>query len=151
MKVKSVVIAGACIVGSMAYAQSLQGPIKARQGLMQVMSINLSVLGDMAKGATPYDAAAAQAAADSLVGVGMIDLAVLFPEGSDNASIDGTRALPKIWDDLAGVGAIWADYQAGVSAMQAAAGTGQEALGPALGAIGKTCGACHDTYRAPRS
>jgi cytochrome c556 len=140
------------VAGTTALAQSnVSSQLKARQGLMRVNVINLGILGAMAKGEVDYNAEAAQAAADSLVGVSMIDQAVLWPEGSGEMDIDGTRAKMEIWDDPDGFMAAWEKYNTAVQAMQAAAGEGQAALGPALGQIGGTCQACHEAYQVPRN
>lgn len=125
--------------------------VKARQGMFQIMAINLGMLGGMAKGEIEYDAATAQAAADSLVGVSMINPAPLFPAGTDEMSIDGTRAKAEIWENLPDVVSKWQAFGEAATAMQAAAGEGAGAIGPALGAMGGTCKACHDAYRAPQS
>lgn len=148
-KTFAAIVAAATLVGTGAIAQDLPKEVKARQGQFQIMAINLGILGGMAKGAIEYDAATAQAAADSLVGVSMVNQAPLWPAGTDNMSIDGTRAQPNIWENIDDVVAKWAAFGEAAKAMQAAAGTGQEAIGPAMGAIGGACKACHDTYRAP--
>ncbi len=135
--------------GTAAMAQDHAAEVKARQGQFRILALNLGVLGGMAKGAIPYDAAAAQAAADSLVGVSMVHQPTLWPEGSDNMSIDGTRAQPNIWENLGDVLSKWDALGVAAKEMQVAAGTGQEAIGPALGKLGGACKACHDTYRAP--
>lgn len=148
-KTFAAIVTAAALVGTGAVAQDLPKEVKARQGQFQIMAINLGILGGMAKGAIEYDAAAAQAAADSLVGVSMVNQAPLWAAGTDNMSIDGTRAQPNIWENIDDVVAKWAAFGEAAKAMQAAAGTGQEAIGPAMGAIGGACKACHDTYRAP--
>lgn len=130
-------------------AQDFSGAVKARQGQFNIMAINLGILGGMAKGTTPFDAAALKRSADTLAGVAMIDQTPLWPKGSDNMAIEGTRALPAIWDNPADLGAKWAAFGASVPAVQAA--TDAATLGAALGAMGATCGACHDANRAPAS
>lgn len=134
-----------------AIAQDYSGQLKARQGQFRVLAINLGILGGMAKGEIEYDAAAAQAAADSLVAVSMINQGPLWPMGSDEMGADGTRAKASIWDDADDFAAKWSDLGAAAKEMQAAAGTGQEALGPMMGKVGGTCKACHDAHRAPQS
>ncbi len=148
---KKPLIAAALVAAlTTAAAAELPQAVKARQGQFNVMAINLGILGGMAKGAVEYDAAAAQAAADTLVAVSMINQAPLWPAGTDAMSIEGTRAEPAIWDNIGDVLSKWEAYGAAATAMQAAAGTGREALGPMLGQIGGTCKACHDAYRAPK-
>ncbi|MCK0148619.1 cytochrome c [Marivita sp. S6314] len=136
--------------GTAVYAQEdFSAQLKARQGQFRIMAINLGILGGMAKGEIEYNAEAAQAAADTLVAVSMIQQGPMWPEGSDDMSIDGTRAQTTIWEENDDFLSKWMDFGTGAAAMQAAAGGGQAALGPAMGQIGGTCKACHDKHRAP--
>ncbi|NRB33907.1 MAG: cytochrome c [Rhodobacteraceae bacterium] len=148
--IASAVVAAVIASAGIASAQEFKDQLKARQGQFNIIALNLGVLGGMARGNIDYDADRAQAAADSLAGIAMVDPAALWVEGSDNISIDGTRALPAIWDNFDDFASKWGAYVTAANAMQAAAGTGLEAIGPALGALGGTCGACHDLYRAPQ-
>lgn len=142
-------LAAGIVAGSAATAQDFSSALKARQGQFRIMSHNLGILGAMAKGETPYDAATAQIAADNLVAVASVNQMVNWPEGSDNMSIDGTRALPDIWDNIDDVVSKWNAFGEAARAAQGVVGNGQEAIGPALGAIGGACKACHDKYRQP--
>lgn len=128
-------------------AQTFENEILARKGLMRIQALNLGVLGGMARGQIPYDADLAQAAADNLVAVGGVNQTFMWPEGSGVGSVENTLALPAIWENYDAFLAIFDDYSEAALALQAAAGTGQEALGPALGGIGRTCGTCHESYQ----
>lgn len=130
-------------------AQDYGKQLKARQGQFQIMAMNLGILGGMAKGETEYSAEAAGQAAASIVGVSMIHQPTLWPEGSDEMSIDGTRAKTTIWDNNADFLDKWMALGTAAKALQVAAGEGQAAIGPALGQIGGTCQACHEAHRAP--
>lgn len=145
----ALIAAVAC--GSAATAQDYTGQIKARQGQFRVLAINLGILGGMAKGEVAYDAAAAQAAADSISAVTMINQGPLWPAGSDEMGADGTRAKTSIWEDNADFATKWGNLGAAAAELKAAAGTGQAAIGPMLGKVGGACKACHDTHRAPQS
>ncbi|MGI1663287.1 c-type cytochrome [Palleronia sp. KMU-117] len=145
-------LGAALLVPAAAIAQDgFAGQLAARQGQFDILALNIGVLGGMARGNTPYDAAMAQQAADNIVAVSRIAQTFNWPEGSDNMSIEGTRALPAIWDNLDDVVAKWAALGTAAEGLAAVAGTGQEALGPALGAVGGTCQACHEAYRAPEN
>ncbi|MBR9840756.1 c-type cytochrome [Salipiger thiooxidans] len=139
-----------CAAGAAA-AQDATAQLKARQGQFRILAINLGILGDMAQGKTEYDAEAAQAAADSLVGVSMVNQAPLWPEGSSEMDIDNTRAKAEIWDNFDDFASKWGALGEAAASMQTVAGNGAEALGPAMGGLGGACKACHDTYRAPQS
>ncbi|MGD9865479.1 MAG: cytochrome c [Pseudodonghicola sp.] len=144
-----VLATAAALIGTVAVAQDYSAQLKARQGQFRILALNLGILGGMAQGKMPYDAAAAQRAADSLVAVSHIDPTPLWPEGSDNMSTDGTRALPAIWDNHPDFLTKWDALGVAAAEMQTAAASGQEALGPAMGKLGGACKACHDAYRAP--
>lgn len=149
MKGIAMLAAGLAVaVATTASAQSpFDMPVKARQGVMAIIAVNLGILGDMARGNTEYNAEAAQAAANSLAGVSMVDFPGLFVEGSDMGNYDGTKATMAIWDDAAGFAAEWANIQAAAPALAAVAGNGAAEMGAALGGVGSTCRACHSSYR----
>ncbi|PWR04067.1 cytochrome C554 [Meridianimarinicoccus roseus] len=135
----------------LAFAQDFEAALKARQGQFRIMALNLGVLGGMAKGEVAYDAALAELAAENLETISELHQAPLWPEGSDNMAIDGTRALPSIWDDRADFLAKWDAFGKAAEQLEEVADEGQSALGPAVGAVGKACGACHDAHRQPSS
>jgi len=127
--------------------------VKARQSQMTLYSFNLGVLGDMAKGATEYDADVASKAASNLAALSSLDQSRLWPMGSDNSELgtDVTEALPKIWaadSDIGTMGKALADSTAALSGV---AGDGLDALRGAIGGVGKACGDCHKAYRQPDS
>lgn len=122
--------------------------LEAREGLMTAISLASSVTGDMARGKAEYDAEAAQAAADTLAGISEVSTALLWTEGTSADDIEGTRSLATIWEDRAGFDAKWADFGTAAMALKDAAGQGPEQLTAAMAELGKTCGACHETYRA---
>ena len=69
----------------------------------------------------------------------------LFPAGSDKDS----KALPTVWSDMAGFQAASKNSEAAFDKLAVAAGSGDlAAVTAAFGETGKTCGACHDKFRA---
>ena len=141
----AIVLSGAAVAQDAPFAMQ----IKARQGLMEYRALNISVLGAMAKGDMEYDAAKAQAAADNIVADAKLDVSMLWPAGSDNAVHAGTNALPAAWAEGSDVGAKDEAFQKAALAMQAAAGTGLDAVKAAMDPLGGACGACHKAFRAP--
>ena len=125
--------------------------VKARKAHMQLYAFNLGVLGGMAKGEVEYDADRATAAANNLVGLTQnVSQAGYWAPGTSNADLgDETRALPGLWGADSTAMAIGGEMGEAVVQLAAAAGSGQEGLGAAVGAVGKTCGTCHKAYRAP--
>lgn len=123
--------------------------IKARQGIMAYRAIQLGTLGAMAKGEVPYDAAAAQKAADNLMAALTIDASMLFPPGSDNAANPASRTLAALWAEGSGIGDKAKATGDAATALQAAAGTGLDAMTAALDPVGAACTACHKAFRVP--
>jgi cytochrome c556 len=136
-------------VGSAAYAN--EAAIKARQGQMELYAHYLGLLGGMAKGAVPYDADKAGAAAASLASLTKLDSSRLWPEGSDDMSAEATRALPAIWDNPDDVMKKAMALGEAAAGMEMAASQSLEALQGAMGPLGGACGGCHKAYRAPDS
>ncbi|MBT8458134.1 MAG: cytochrome c [Boseongicola sp.] len=123
--------------------------VTARKAHMQLYQHNLSILGNMARGNTDYDAAAAQAAADNMVALTTMSQAGYWLPGTTNAELgDETRTLPAIFGADSTARTIGADLAAASAALAAVASDGLDAVGPALGPVGGACTACHRPYRA---
>ena len=122
--------------------------VTARKAHMQLYQHNLTILGNMARGSTEYDAAAAQAAADNLVALTTLSQAGYWIPGTTNTELgDETRLLPAVFEADSKARQIGGELAAASVALAAVAGTGLEAVGPALGEVGASCTACHRAYR----
>lgn len=148
-------ISFACVaaaVAGLAFAQTTLDPVAAeaaRSAHMKLYGAQMAVLGGMAQEKTPYDAVAAQTAADTLVTLTMVDQSTWWPVGSDSDSIADSRALPLIWTSMDDVIVKAMALGDAALVMQTAAGTDLASLQGAMGAVGGACGACHELYRKP--
>lgn len=122
--------------------------IEIRQGHMLNYAANIGVLAGMAQGNADYDAETARRAADNLFHLASIDQSHYWLPGTAQGEIEGTAALPAIWENMADFEARHAALLEAVTALQSAAGTDLAALQGALGAVGQACSGCHQTYRA---
>lgn len=155
---RSVLFAAAGIVAAGAFAATavadghLEGAVKARQALMTVNSFNLGPLGAMAKGEMEYDAEIAATNAKNLEMLAKMNTGAMWPEGSDNAALgeDKTRALPAAWAADSKVMEKHQDWVDATTQLVAVAGDGLDAMKPAVAGVGKSCGGCHDLYRAEK-
>ncbi len=139
---------GALGLGTIALAQTATDAIKFRQAHMTLLSANLGVLGGMARGTIDYDAATAQTFADSLAAVAGLDQSLYWPEGTAQGEMEGTKALPAIWEDPEDFAEDRAALVDATRALVEVAGTGLDPLKEAMGPIGAACGACHETFRS---
>lgn len=143
------VAAVAGLMAGAAFAQSaVEGAVKARKAHMQLQAFDIGPLAAMAKGDVPYDAAMATMYAGNLDALTGLDFTPYFPEGSAQGQVEGTRALPAIWENIDDVKAKVAALHTATTALKAAAGTDLAALQAAIGPVGQACGACHQAYRA---
>lgn len=130
-----------------ASASDLPPAVKARQGQMQLYAFNLGQLGAMAKGEVEYDAAAATAAAQNIAALTKLDASKMWPAGTDSASLEGSAALPDLWENFDDVIAKAQAASAAADSMVVAAGTDLASLQGAMGGLGGACGGCHKAYR----
>ncbi len=127
--------------------------IKARQAFMQLYAYNLGLLGAMAKGEADYDAKVAAAAANNLQAAAQMDNSTMWPEGSDAsvAELDGkTRAKPEAWTTFPEVSEKHKKLSEVLTTMAAEAGNGLDAVKANMGAVGKACKGCHESFRVPK-
>lgn len=152
MAFKRILLTSAVIAATsgLAFAGSHGGnpAVKARQSHMQLYQHNLNIIGAMAKGEAEYDAEAATAAANNIVALTNMSQAGYWPEGSDTEALgEETRALPALWADFPKVMESAGAVKEAAANLASVAGTGQEALGPALGQLGGACTECHKAFR----
>jgi cytochrome c556 len=136
-------ILGLIMVGGIALAQSkaTDPDVHARQTLMDGNGAAMGVLGGMAKGEKEFDAAAAEAAKQTLI-ANAADIANKF---KTNASDPESKAKAEIWtnwDEFSG----YADNLGkAAAALDASSLDGVKA---GVGAIGGTCKECHTEFKA---
>lgn len=126
-----------------------QRGMDARQAHMSLYGFNLGPIGGMVQERIPYDAQVASAAAANLAALAAIDQAGYWVEGTDT-SIEGSRAMPAIWSDMAGFEAEQVKLADTTAALAAVAGDGLDAMKAAFGPVGQSCGSCHESYRQPQ-
>lgn len=138
----AIVIAG-CASAALAHSDVKNEAVKARMGLMMTLQQATGVIGDMAKGKTPFDAAKAEAARRSLIDAAEKTPAFFKAPETDPKS----EALPEIWEN-------WDDFMQKNMALQSAAQalkTGSaKTLGAGMRDLGRSCGACHKAYRVEK-
>ena len=136
-------VLGLIMVGGIALAQSKAADpdVHARQTLMQGNGGALGALGGMAKGEKEFDAAAAEAAKQTLI-ANAADIATKF---TNNATDPEAHAKAEVWTN-------WDDFVAKAAALGTAAAaldaSSLDGVKAGLGAIGGACKDCHTTYKA---
>jgi cytochrome c556 len=143
MRLPVLVISSLALVTSAAFAD----PIADRKALMKERGGIVGQLSKVTKGEEAFDAAKVLASLTALhANAEKFDVDALFPAGSDQGD---TRALPKIWEDMAGFKTEAEKFETVTAEAVAAAPQDVEALKAQVGAIGQACGTCHEAYRRP--
>jgi cytochrome c556 len=118
--------------------------IKYRKGAMTVMGAHFGRVAAMANGRVPFDAKVAAENAEIAVMMSKLPF-VAFVPGTDKGE---TRAEPKIWTETDKFNAAATKMQEEMAKLNVAAKGGNlDAIKAAAGETGKSCKACHDSYR----
>jgi len=141
----------ACAIGggALAYAATpaIVSAIKARQANFKEIGGDFKAVNDEIKSGAPNFGAVRSAAHD--LSQRASGQAKYFVRGSGPESGVKTRALPAIWTDSAGFAKLNGDFVRASASLEAAAQRGDVGgLAAARTALGTTCKACHDKYRA---
>jgi cytochrome c556 len=146
---KSLAAAGIAIVlGSLGGAALAQVKpeilVKQRQSAMTMIGKYFGPLGGMAQGKVPYNAEVVQRNA------GYLEVLSKMPwDGFDPSTKDEkTRALPEVYTNQAKFKEAAERMQSEVAKLVQVSKSGDEgAVKAQLGAVGKSCGNCHDNFR----
>jgi cytochrome c556 len=136
-------ILGLVMVGGIALAQSkaTDPDVHARQTLMDGNGGAMGALGGMAKGEKEFDAAAAEAAKQTLI-ANAADIANKF---KNNASDPESKAKAEIWANWEEFSGYADNLGKAAAALDASSLDGVKA---GIGAIGGACKECHTEFKA---
>jgi cytochrome c556 len=118
--------------------------VKQRQAAMTLIGKYWGPLGGMAAGRAPFNAAVVARNA------GYLETLTKLPWDGFDPSTSGEKsaALPAVFSDPAKFKQAGENLQTAVGHLVVAAkGSDEAAIKTAMGAVGKTCGACHDDFR----
>jgi cytochrome c556 len=151
MKRLHLVLLGTVATLSLPAAAQFQKPedaIKYRQSAFTVMANHFGRIAAMAQGRVPFDAKVAAENADIVLTMSKLPYQA-FGEGTDKGLPQ--RAKPEVWKEQPKFKAAAEKMQAEVAKLDAAAKTGNlDAIKAAVGAVGGSCKACHDDFRADK-
>jgi cytochrome c556 len=121
--------------------------VKQRQAAMTLQGKYMGPMGGMAQGKIPYDAKIVQRNA------GFLEALSQMPWDGFDPSTKGEKsaALPAIWEKPAEFKQAAERFENEAKKLAAVSKTGDEAAVKAqIGATGKACGGCHETFREKR-
>jgi len=136
----------ALAAGTASMAGSSTDAIRDRQQAMKAVGDAMQNLSAIGKKEAPFDAGVVENNAVTIAEA-LERAADLFPEGSEKGDVE-TWAMPEIWSDRADFEEKLQTAEAAAVALQSV--TVESAFLPALGELGNSCKACHQTYRRPK-
>ncbi|MCJ8141320.1 cytochrome c [Ancylobacter sp. A5.8] len=139
------VLAAVAAVSLASYATAVVAQsdvVKQREAQMKEWGQATRPVGAMLQGKAPFELAPVQAALDIYV-KNAATLPALFPEGSQA----GSDSLPAVWEKNAEFKERFATFAAEAKAARAAI-TDEASFKANFPAVVRSCGGCHDTFRA---
>jgi len=118
-----------------------------RQSVFKLLGSNMGPLGAMAKGKIPVDAKRVE---KNAVRINQLSMMIADYTKTDTSKFDvKTEALAKIWQEGKHFSKDIDKLTLASTKLIAAAKTNDEsAIKKAIGGVGKTCGGCHDHFKA---
>lgn len=139
-----VVIALGAMGGAALAQQKPEVLVKQRQSAMTLIGKYFGPLGGMAQGRVPFDAKVVQRNADYLATLSQMPWDGFDPATKDTKS----AALPAVFNDSGKFKEAANRLTSEVQKLQQVAKSGDEgAVKAQIGAVGKSCGGCHDNFR----
>jgi cytochrome c556 len=131
-------------------AKSLKHAKKAtelRQSIFSLLGSNMGPLGGMAKGKIEFDA---EKVGKHALRINQLSLMIAdYARTNTSAHKVKTEALDKIWQQPDGFAKRIKDLTVASANLQKAALSGNKGkIKKAIGGVGRTCGGCHDDFKA---
>ena len=140
----TVALCGALVAGTAIAKDGVTNPVvKERMDLMQMVRVSTATLGDMAGGKAEFDAEKAMVAKTALAAAAG-QIVAKFQANEDDPVAEGR---PEIWTNFAD---FTAKAESLVTAAEAIDVASLDGIKAGMGAIGGTCKACHEAYRAKK-
>ncbi|QBM18430.1 cytochrome c' [Marinobacter sp. JH2] len=129
---------------------SIEDQITARKSAYQFMSWNMGKIKAQAvDGDVAYNDKQMKAAANAIAAVANSGMGALFSPGSSLDKADDTRLKPDFFEQPEKAREVGMNFGREANKLQAVAAEGDKAaLARQFAAVGKTCKACHDNFRA---
>ena len=148
LKIISIIILTSIVLSGNAVSQDDENIIKYRKNIMKALGNHISVIASNIKGKVNLNSDILPHSNALYITLAAIDIEKTFPEGTSNNSGLKTKSLSNIWTEKKLFEESMNNSTARAKELITAAESGDKsAIGKALGALGKTCGNCHNKFR----
>ncbi|MBA6301798.1 cytochrome c [Colwellia sp. MB02u-14] len=141
------VLATGAIANSASSLKHAEKATDLRQSIFSLLGSNMGPLGGMAKGKIEFEA---EKVSTHALRINQLSLMIAdYTRTNTSAHKVKTEALDKIWEQPDAFSKRIDDLTQASANLQKAALSGDESLiKKAIGGVGKTCGGCHDDFKA---
>ncbi len=144
------VVGLALVFGGNSVVEAQEDPewtVEVRQSLLKLVRWNMGPLAGMARGRVPFDAEVVETNSARIEGLFAM-MPDAFATDTRGADVE-TDALDSIWDEReAFAEKIAAARQAAADLSATAASGDEDSIMAGIGTLGRSCGSCHDDYKA---
>jgi len=142
---KKLLLASIIALTPSAVMADVERTVEYRQSIYKIVGTKMGVLGAMNKGRIDYDQASAKLAADTIA-----QLSLIAPEAfsAESVGIDGTEALASYNTHAEDFANVMQAFQTNSAALANVLTTAEKFPRKEFVAMAKTCGGCHDQFKA---
>ena len=139
-------------LGQIAYAENTEDVIKYRKNIMKAIGNHISIIAANLKGKVSISEDILPHSKSILLTLSSINISKTFPENSGLNNFSNTKSLENIWTekDLFS-NAMKESVQKAENLVLAAESGDKKNIAKSLGALGKTCGSCHNKFRKKKN
>ena len=135
-----------------AFSQNEEDIIKYRKNIMKAVGNHISIIASNLKGKVDISEDILPHSKALYLTLAAINIDKTFPEGTSNNSGFKSKSLPNIWSDITTFKESMTNSTNKAKALvMAAEKNDKKAIGKALGALGKSCGSCHNKFREKKN
>tara|TARA_B100001996_G_C18556003_1_gene552772 strand:+ start:136 stop:600 length:465 start_codon:yes stop_codon:yes gene_type:complete len=139
-------------LSQIAYAENTEDVIKYRKNIMKAIGNHISIIAANLKGKVSISEDILPHSKSILLTLSSINISKTFPENSGLNNSSNTKSLEKIWTekDLFS-NAMKESVEKAENLVLAAESGDKNNIAKSLGALGKTCGSCHNKFRKKKN
>jgi cytochrome c556 len=139
-------------LSQLAYAESAEDIIKYRMNIMKSLGNHISVIAANLKGKVSINEDILPHSKSILLTLSSISIDKTFPENTGPKNSSKTKALEIIWSEKALFdNSMKNSIEMAKNLVQAAESGVNQDIAKSLGALGKTCGTCHNKFRKKKN
>ena len=139
-------------LAQLAYAENTEDVVKYRKNIMKAIGNHISIVAANLKGKVSINEDILPHSKSILLTLSSINISKTFPVNSGPNSSSNTQSLENIWTEKDLFSNAMKDSVEKAQNLVLAAESGDKKnIAKSLGALGKTCGSCHNKFRKKKN